>query len=95
MRVAIPFPALLLAACATTPADTVVVEPGESCRREALASFVGLPATQETGARMLRESKARRLRWVAKGTMITMDYSGDRLTVYLDANNRVERANCG
>ncbi len=37
----------------------------------------------------------RTVRWVAKGTMITMDYSGDRLTVYLDAAGRIERTNCG
>ena len=44
---------------------------------------------------MLRESGARALRWVPKGMMVTMDYRGDRLTVHLDAANRVERANCG
>ena len=44
---------------------------------------------------MLAETGARHLRWVAKGMMVTMDYRDDRLTVYLDANNRVERASCG
>jgi hypothetical protein len=27
--------------------------------------------------------------------MVTMDYRSDRLTVYLDAANRVERVGCG
>ena len=95
MRLACLMPTLLLAACATTPAEPVMVEPAETCRREGLAGYVGQPATQALGARMLRESGARTLRWVAKGMMVTMDYRGDRLTVHLDANNRVERANCG
>ena len=98
MRSAITLPALLLAACATTPVNPVIAEPAEpaeTCRREALASFVGQFANQALGARMLRETGASKLRWVAKGMMVTMDYRGDRLTVYLDAANRVERANCG
>ncbi|MCY7398715.1 MAG: hypothetical protein LH466_07765 [Sphingomonas bacterium] len=44
---------------------------------------------------MLAASGARTLRWVAKGMMVTMEYRGDRLTVHLDANNRVESATCG
>ncbi len=95
MRSASLFPLLLLAACATTPVDPVVAEPAETCRRDALGSFVGQLATQDLGARMLAASEARTLRWVAKGMMVTMEYRGDRLTVHLDTNNRVERANCG
>ncbi len=98
MKYAICLSALLLAACATVPVDPISaepVEPAETCRRDSLASFVGQPADEALGARMLRQSGARKLRWVAKGMMVTMDYRGDRLTVYLDAANRVERANCG
>ena len=98
MRYIILLPALSLAACATTPASPLIAEPAEpaaTCRREALASFVGQPASEALGARMLSASKATKLRWVAKGMLVTMDYRGDRLTVYLDAANRVERANCG
>lgn len=95
MRDAFFLAPLLLAACATTPADPVVAEPAETCRRDVLASFVGQPATQDLGARMLRETGARALRWVPQGMMVTMDYRGDRVTAYLDAANRVERANCG
>lgn len=58
-------------------------------------SFVGQPATQELGARMLASSHAKRLRWVPKGGVVTMDYQADRLTVGLDEANRVESARCG
>jgi hypothetical protein len=44
---------------------------------------------------MLAVSGARDLRWVAKGMMVTMDFRDDRLTVQLDAANRIERASCG
>ena len=95
MRRALLLLPALLAACATTSVDPVVAEPAETCRKGSLASFVGQLATQELGARMLRDSGARALRWVPEGMMVTMDYRGDRLTVHLDAANRVERAACG
>jgi hypothetical protein len=86
---------LTLAACATAPAPPAVAGPGATCRNEGLAAFVGKPATKELGAQMLATSGARALRWVEKGMMVTMDFRDDRLTVHLDAANRVERAICG
>jgi hypothetical protein len=44
---------------------------------------------------MLRASGARIIRWVPLGGAVTMDFSPVRLTVQLDANNRVQSANCG
>jgi len=73
----------------------VMAEPAATCRSDALPSFTGQLATQELGDRMLAVSGARVLRWVADGMMVTMDFRGDRLTVQLDRNNRVERASCG
>lgn len=64
------------------------------CKRDSLSSFVGQLATPELGARLLAATGARAIRWVSKGTMVTMDYREDRLTVYLDGGNRVERASC-
>jgi hypothetical protein len=43
----------------------------------------------------MRKSGARVLRWVPKGAIITMEFSADRVTIYLDANNKVERVSCG
>lgn len=93
-------PALLLllglSACSTAPAGSPPMgEPVAACRNDGLAPFVGQPATQELGSRMLAATGARDLRWVAHGMMVTMDFRADRLTVYLDAANRVERASCG
>lgn len=98
MRLAmIAFAAVPLAACTANMSNPPVVgdTPGFACRGEGLAAFTGQPATTDLGARMLRATGARHLRWVAKGMMVTMDFRADRLTVYLDEANRVERASCG
>ena len=87
-----------LAACAATPppADVPVHGAGAyTCRPEGLARFAGQPATQQLGAEMQRVSGARILQWVGHGMMVTMDFSPERLRVFLTADNRVERASCG
>jgi len=93
---AIPLP---LAACATQAGQPVPIDqvpPGSTCvQSAALDGFVGQPATAETGARLLAASRASRLRWVAKGMVVTMEYNPQRLTVWLDANHRIERVTCG
>lgn len=86
----------LAAACAAAPAeppmDGGLVEP---CRNDSLAQFTGQPATPQLGARMLAVSGARTIRWVPKGGVVTMDFRGDRLTVQLEGDNRVEVVRCG
>ena len=89
--------AFALPACVATPGpDTPVagVSP-YTCRPEGLARFTGQPASQQLGAEMQRVSGARILQWVGHGMMVTMDFSPERLRVFLTADNRVERANCG
>jgi hypothetical protein len=88
---------IALSACATAapPESRVIGAGGSVCRPDGLGRFVGQPATQALGAEMLRVSGARTLRWVGHGMMITMEFSPERLTVHLTADNRVERANCG
>ena len=97
MRLLIASLALLpLAGCTIAQSDaTADGPPPGSCHREALGQFTGQPASQELGAQILRASGARTIRWVPKGSMITMEYSAERVTVHLDGYNRVERANCG
>lgn len=87
---------LALAACAAAaPEPEVHGASAYVCKGEALGQFTGQPATQELGAEMLRISGARRLQWVGHGMMVTMDFSPERLRVFLTADNRVERASCG
>ena len=86
---------LALTACTIAESDPVPSVPQGNCRSEPLAQFIGQPASQELGARMLSASSARIIRWVPKGGMVTMDFSPNRLTVQLDGSNRVESADCG
>jgi hypothetical protein len=82
-----------LAAC-TSLAPPVGIAPAEACAPASLARYTGLPATDVTAGRMKRETGKTALRWVRPGMVVTMDYREDRLTVYVDAANKVERASC-
>jgi hypothetical protein len=98
MRQLIALALLPLAACtfATSNATAVGPPPGPGpCRNEPLAQFVGQPASEDLGERMLRASGARTIRWVPQGGVVTMEFNAERITVQLDGSNRVERASCG
>lgn len=87
--------ALALSACSTEPSPGPAPLPAGSCHDDSLTTFVGSDATPEIGGTLIRQSGARVLRWVPKDSVITMDFSADRLTVYLDANNKIEKLSCG
>lgn len=95
MRSLVLIAPFVLAACATAGAAPPAPAPGGICQGGNLGQFAGRPATQELGAEVLRASGARTLRWVAHGMMVTMEYSDQRVTVWLTADNRVDRATCG
>src|SRR3954447_23079405 len=72
------------------------VPPGSKCEQSAiLNSFVGQPASIELAARLMTAARAPKLRWVAAGQAVTMDHSAHRLTVQLNAENRVVSMTCG
>ncbi|GAA4014685.1 hypothetical protein GCM10022280_11510 [Sphingomonas swuensis] len=89
----------LIAACATAQPGSPY--PGGNsadryvCSGTMLAQFKGRPASAELANEIIRSSGSKTLQWVAKGMMVTMDYRDDRVRVWLDGQNRVERANCG
>jgi len=81
-----------LPACATTTPDSA---PSDGCGVERLGGLVGRARTGEREAEALRLSNARQLRWIRPGDVVTMDYSPQRLNVYLDGTGRIERFTCG
>ena len=87
--------ALPIAACTIAESAPPGGLPEGPCRNEPLAQFIGQPATQDLGERMMAASGAHILRWVPKGGVVTMDFSPARLTVQLGGANRVETARCG
>jgi outer membrane biogenesis lipoprotein LolB len=95
---------LLLAACATAPApapqppgDSPPAQgtaPAHKCDSSNIQQFVGKVRSEALEQEMLKVSGASTVRWALFGTAVTMEYRFDRLTVFLDANNRVERISC-
>jgi hypothetical protein len=87
---------LILPPAYGTPANPVqsAATAGE-CRSAGLGRFRGQPGNSATGAEMLRVSGARTIRWVQPGQMVTMDFSPQRLTVYLAKGTVIDRATCG
>ena len=97
MRLLIASLALLpLTGCTIAQSDaTAAGPPPGACHSDALGQFTGQPASEELGVRILKASGARTIRWVPKGSVVTMEFSAERVTVLLDGSNRVERASCG
>ena len=94
MRKSIAFTAMALSACSTVPAESS--EPaGGKCNAEGLDRFVGQPGSEENTAAILRESGAKTLRTIPHGSMVTMDYSEQRVNVKLDPQNKIEAVTCG
>ena len=95
---------LLLAACSTAQApdsdpaaDSPPVHgttPGRKCDPTNIQQFVGQTRSADLERRMLQVSGAATVRWAPFGTAVTMEYRFDRLTVFLDAKNRVDRIGC-
>lgn len=65
-----------------------------TCSPESLARYNGQVANDALAARMKRETGKTVIRWVRPGMAVTMDFREDRLTVYLNDANRVERTSC-
>lgn len=87
--------ALALSACATAEPVPVRGATGGTCNDAGLDRYVGQAATAELGAQMQRESGAGIFRWLQPGQIVTMEFNPSRLSVRLDASNRVETAKCG
>ena len=99
-KLLICFPLLLSAACAAHGERRVVginqVPPGSTCvQSAALDTFKGQVATTELAAQIMSAARAPKLRWVAHGMMVTMEFNAHRVTVRLDEHSRVISANCG
>jgi len=103
MRKVLPAFPLLLAACSTAPAQSPAQAetpvhgetPGHTCKTEGTDQFVGQTRSDAVAAEIKRVSNAAVLRWAPPGVMLTMDYRADRVTVWLDAANKITKLRCG
>jgi hypothetical protein len=95
---------LVLSACSTAqpvspqpPADSPPpygTTAGHKCDDSNIQQFVGQQRSDALEKQMLQVSNAATVRWVPPGTAVTMEYRFDRLTVFLDSNDRVQRISC-
>ena len=97
-KMLVVFP-VLLGACSTAPApaETPVhgETPGHTCRQDGTDQFVGQTLSDAVGAQIKQVSHAAVLRWAPPGIMLTMDFRADRVTVWLDAADKITKIRCG
>ena len=79
---------------AADPTPTVVGSAGR-CDSAALDDLAGKAASEAVVKQAVTASGAKTARVVKPGMAVTMDYREDRLTIEVDENNRIVRANCG
>jgi hypothetical protein len=94
MRKLLALAPLLAAACTTMANETPPVSDGQ-CRSEGLDAFVGREPTPEVGSDIIAKSGAKVFRWLIPGQIVTMEFSAQRVNVYIGSNNRIERVTCG
>ena len=79
---------LPLTACATS-------QNARTCDATRVQSFIGAIGTAQLGRQAMTTARARSLRFIAPGAMVTMDYRADRLNIRLDPRNFVTGIDCG
>lgn len=88
--------ALLTAGCATAaPPEPPERGAGGKCDAAKARKLIGRVRSANLGAEAKRLSGASALRWIAPGTMVTMDYREDRLNLRVDAAGKVVKVDCG
>lgn len=89
-------PALLVACAAVPPPPPPGPAPiGGTCDAAGGQAFIGQIASAATGTAILVATHSNVLRWAAPGTMMTMEYRADRVTVRYDSAMRITAVNCG
>jgi hypothetical protein len=91
--------ALAASGCAVNPPADSAIPPHQdgttgTCDSTSIQQFVGREVTADVRTQMKQVSGAVIVRIVPPGVAITMEYSSQRLTVFTDASNRVERISC-
>ena len=86
---------LALTGCATldAPEETPTRGAG-SCDATGTDRFVGMAATSDLGADIMAMTRADRMRWINRDTLVTADYREDRINVKLDDAGRVTELRC-
>ena len=105
MKMFASFGLLALAACAAPATDDtssqaqppgqVEVDPIKACDTSGVQDAVGKPFTDALAAELKTKVGAATLRIIPPGTMVTMDYRGDRLNISYDEEKIITKVDCG
>jgi len=95
MRKVLLLTPMTLAACAAQQPQVHGVTPGHKCDAASTSQYVGQLGTADTGAAVIRATKAAVLRWAPPNTMLTMDYREDRVTIWVDEAKKITKIRCG
>lgn len=66
----------------------------QKCDPTNIQQFVGKERSAALEQQMLKVSGAATVRWAPFGTAVTMEFRYDRLTAFLDEQNRISRISC-
>lgn len=93
----VPLLAVSLGACAAKPMRTGGPLPPQlqTCRPDAAQSAIGAAATPERVEQIRQQTHSRVVRVLHPGQMVTMEFSGERVDVRVDAQNIVLSVGCG
>ncbi len=85
------------AGCTTYGADAAETpqKPSSQCNAAPVQYHIGHDATEEMGAAILAESRAKTLRWGPPNAAWTMDYRKDRVNVRYDEGKTIVEITCG
>lgn len=95
MRNALLFTPLILAGCADLYPPPVPPSFEGRCNAAAAQRFIGQPVSREAGAAIQAATGATVLRWAAPSSMMTMEFSPVRVTVYYGTDYRISQVACG
>ena len=83
-----------LALCLATGVASAQAAP-PACQSEPGQTFVGGPATQDSGAQIMAATGASIFQWVFEGSPVTMDYRPERVRVVYNRDMKVVAVTCG
>lgn len=67
----------------------------DTCRSGPAQSMIGVKASKDNAAKLLRLTRAREIRWVAPQGIVTQEYKLGRLTVGYDKTRKISSISCG
>lgn len=85
----------LMAPCLCAASLAAAQSAPAQCDAKRAQSFVSGPATQESGAAIMKASGARVFQWVFEGSPVTMDFRPERVRVVYNRAMKVVAITCG